>query len=53
MYINKETSLPNKIEIFDNNNNIKIYIEYKEIKLNNIQKDNIFAFETKDIKKEV
>ena len=53
LYINKETSLPSKIEIFDNNNKIKIYIEYKEIKLNNIQKDNIFAFETKDIRKEV
>ena len=53
LYINKKTSLPSKIEIYDNNNNIKIYIEYKEIKLNNIQKDNIFAFETKDIRKEV
>lgn len=53
LYISKETLLPSKIEIYDNNNNIKIYIEYKEIKLNNIQKDNIFAFETKDIRKEV
>ena len=53
LYINKKTSFPSKIEIYDNNNNIKIYIEYKEIKLNHIQEDNIFAFETKDIRKEV
>lgn len=53
LYINKKTSLPVKIEILDNNNNSKIYIEYKEIELNNIQEDNIFAFITKDIKEEV
>lgn len=53
LFINKETNLPNKIEILDNSNQSKIYIEYKEIKLNNIQKDNIFAFSTKDIKVEV
>lgn len=53
IYIRKKTSLPSKIEILDNNNQNKIYIEYKEIKLNNIQENNIFAFVTKDIKKEV
>lgn len=53
LYINKKTSLPTKIEIKDNNNQNKIYIEYKEIKLNNIQENNIFAFITKDIKEEV
>ena len=53
LYISKKTSLPLKIEIIDNNNQSRIYIEYKEIKLNNIQKDNIFAFVTKDIRKEV
>ena len=42
LYVNKTTSLPTKIEILDNNNNAKIYIEYKEIKLNNIQENNIF-----------
>lgn len=51
LYINKNTSKPDKIEILDNSNQTKIYIEYKEIELNNIQKDNIFAFVTKDIKK--
>lgn len=53
LYINKKTSLPTKLEIKDDNNQNKIYIEYKEIKLNNIQENNIFAFITKDIKEEV
>ena len=53
LYINKKTKLPTKIEILDNSNQAKIYIEYREIKLNNIQQDNILAYITKDIKKEV
>ena len=53
LYINKKTNLPTKIEILDNSNKAKIYIEYKEIKLNNIQQDNILAYVTKDIKEEV
>ena len=53
LYISKKSSLPTKIEIIDNSNNNKIYIEYKEIKLNNIRENNIFAFTTKDIRKEV
>ena len=53
LYINKKTGLPTKIEVLDNSNQSKIYIEYKEIKLNNIQENNIFAFITKDISKEV
>ena len=51
LYINKRTSLPSKIEIKDTNNQNKIYIEYKEIKLNNIQENNIFAFKFEGIKK--
>ena len=53
LYISKKTSLPTKIEILDNSNQSKIYIEYKEIKLNNIRENNIFAFKTKDIRQEV
>lgn len=53
LYISKKTSLPIKIEVLDNSNQTKIYIEYKEIKLNNIRENNIFAFRTKDIRKEV
>ena len=51
LYINKKTNIPTKIEIFDNSNQSKIYIEYKEIKLNNIQQDNIFACVKKNIKR--
>ena len=50
LYINKKTLLPEKIEVLDNSNQIKIYIEYKEIKLNNIRENNIFALKTNDIK---
>ena len=53
LYISKKISLPIKIEVLDNSNQTKIYIEYKEIKLNNIRENNIFAFTTKDIRKEV
>ena len=53
MSVNKKTHLPTKIEILDNSNQNKIYIKYKEIKLNNIQIDNILANLTKDIKLEV
>ena len=53
LYIDKGTNLPSKIEIKDNNNQNKIYIEYKEIKLNNIQENNIFAFKFESIKEEV
>lgn len=53
LYIDKKTNLPTKIEILDNSNQAKIYIEYKEIKLNNIQQDNIFALLTEDIKMKV
>ena len=53
LYICKKTSLPIKIEVLNNSNQTKIYIEYKEIKLNNIRENNIFAFTTKDIRKEV
>ena len=50
LYISKEKSIPTKIEILDDNNKKKIYIEYKEIKLNNTHENNVFAFITKDVK---
>ena len=34
LYINKENLKPKKIEILDNNNNIKVYILYNEIEIN-------------------
>ena len=51
IHIDKKTSIPSKVYIVDNNNQNKIYIEYKEIKLNNIQENNIFAFKFEGIKK--
>ena len=53
LYIDKKTNNPIKLEIIDNNNNSKIYIEYKEIKLNSIQENNIFAYEFRSIKEKV
>ena len=53
LYISTKTDLPVKMEILDNNNQNRIYIEYKEIKLNNIQENNIFAFKLESIKIEV
>lgn len=53
LYINKKTSLPTKIEVLDNSNNTKVYIQYKEIKLNNIKEKNIFAFKINSIKSEI
>ena len=45
LYVDRSNYLPTKIEILDNSKNNKIYIEYKEIILNNIQENNIFVFE--------
>ena len=53
LYINKKLRLPIKLEIKDDNNNNKIYIEYKEIKINSVNDSNIFAFITKEIIKEI
>ena len=53
LFISKKTGMPIKMEILDNSNQNKIYIEYKEIKLNSIQQNNIFAFETENVRKEV
>lgn len=47
LYINKKTSLPIKLEIYDNNKNKKIYIKYNEIKLNSTKEDEIIAFKLK------
>ena len=53
LYISKKISLPIKIEVLDNSNQTKIYIEYKEIKLSNIQENNIIAFKFKSNKNKV
>ena len=43
LYISKKTNLPIKIEILDINENITVYILYKEIKLNKTSKEEILA----------
>lgn len=53
LYIHKKTNLPTKMEIIDNSTQTKVYIEYKEIKLNTIQENYIFAFQTVNDVKEV
>lgn len=44
LYISKQTALPTKLEIYDNNKNSKIYIKYNEIKLNKTKQNEIIAF---------
>ena len=48
LYIDKKQVKPTKMEIKDTNNNSKIYILYKEITLNNLDKENILAYENFD-----
>lgn len=42
--ISKQSTLPTKLEIYDNNKNTKIYIKYNEIKLNKTKQNEILAF---------
>lgn len=44
LYINKTDGIPTKMEIQDITQNAKIYILYNEIKINNLQKEDILAF---------
>ena len=41
LYIDKNKKVPIKMEIYDNNKNIKVYIKYNEIKLNKLTKKQI------------
>ena len=36
LYLNKNTGIPTKMEIEDNNKNTKIHILYTEVKINNL-----------------
>lgn len=53
LYISKETGKPEKMQIKDTNQNVIIYIIYNEININELKKDKIYAFEIKDISKEI
>ena len=43
LHINKKTNLPTKIEVIDNDNKVRISIEYNEIKFNKLNKNKIIA----------
>ena len=49
LYISKSTGNPSKLEIQDITQKTSIYILYKEIKINNLQKDDILAFKIEEI----
>ena len=49
LYINKQTGNPSKLEIQDITQKTTIYILYNEIKINNLQKEDILAFKVQDI----
>lgn len=44
LYVDKQRGVPTKMEIQDISQNIIIYILYNEIKINNLQKEDILAF---------
>lgn len=43
LYISKKTNLPTKMEILDINENITVYILYKEIEINKTSKEEILG----------
>ncbi|MCI9366352.1 MAG: hypothetical protein HFJ54_07530 [Clostridia bacterium] len=43
LYIDKDTRLPTKMEILDINQNITVYILYREIKINQLNKEDIIV----------
>lgn len=49
LYINKNTGEPSKLEIQDITQKTTIYILYNEIKINNLQKEDILAFKIEEI----
>ena len=53
MFINKKEGKISKLEIQDITQKTIIYILYNEIKINNLQKDDILAFKLKEIKNDI
>lgn len=51
--INKSTRLPSKLEIQDITQKTTIYILYNEIKINNLQKEDILAFKLKEVTNDI
>ena len=53
LYINKSTAIPTKLEIKDITQKIIIYILYNEIKINNLQKEDILAFKLEELTNDI
>ena len=53
LYINKSTGNPEKLEIKDITQKTVIYILYNEIKINNLQKEDILAFKLKELTNDI
>ena len=49
LYISKDNGTPLKLEILDITQKTTIYILYNEIKINNLQKEDVLAFKVEDI----
>ena len=53
LYINKDTGNPEKLEVKDITQKTVIYILYNEIKINNLQKEDILAFKLKELTNDI
>ena len=53
LYVNKDTGNPEKLEIKDVAQKTVIYILYNEIKINNLQKEDILAFKLKELTNDI
>ena len=53
LYIDKSKGVPTKMEVEDITQNVIIYILYNEIKINNLQKDDIIAFKLRNINEDI
>jgi hypothetical protein len=51
--INNSTGIPSKLEIEDITQKTIIYILYSEIKINNLQKEDVLAFKLKEITNDI
>ena len=53
LYIDKNTGNPVKLVVTDINQNITVYILYKEVKINSLNENNIIAFSLNSMQREV
>ena len=53
LYIDKKTSKPTKMEIQDVTQKNTIYILYNEIKINNLQKEDVLAFKLNPLESDI